>query len=229
MSTFGTTSQLARTLDLRRSLRRQVIGVAMLVVAAGAWRLSPLREPEPFTLAAIVVGSVTLLIQLVIAWSEREEADHYADELILAGFGETAPETPIGRAIAERLARLESRRARGALAEGLRWRVRLANGWTRPSPGYVRASALPPLTPAQRLVFREDRELIASIASRIEREPADPRALILAQRLITLPPELGRVHRVSREVDDVRGQFERVRIMIDGSSAAPDSTDQTST
>lgn len=215
MSSFGAASQLAHTLDLLRTVRRQVAAVALLVVAAGVWRLSPLHEPEPFTLATIVAGSATLAVELVFAWAEREEADHYADELILAGFCETTRQTPIGRAIARRLARLETPRARAALAQGLRWRIRLANGWTRPSPGYVRATSYPPLTPAQRLVFREDSELIAAIATRIEQEPADPRALIIAQRLITLPQTRDPTRRVSREADDVRTQLETVRILID--------------
>jgi hypothetical protein len=207
VSSLGSTSQLAHTLAMQRAIRRQVVAVALLVTAAAIWRLSPLHEPEPFTLAAIAVGSAILLIELTIAWSERGEADHYADDLILAGFSEPARRTPIGCAVARRLARLQSPRARRRLAEGLRWRVRLANGWTRPSPGYVRASAYPPLRPAQRQVFQEDSELIALIATRIQREAGDPRALIILERIITLPPNCDPHHRATIEADEVRQQL----------------------
>ncbi len=215
VSSFGPTSQLAHTLAVQRAIRRQLIAVVALLFVAGAWRLSPLHEPEPFTLVAMEIGAGILAVELALAWSEREETNHYADELILAGFADTTVCTPIGRAVARRMARLQSPRSRRRLAEALRWRVRLAEGWTRPSRGYVRASACPPLTAVQRNVFREDRDVVLAIAARIECAPADPRALITVERLITLPPECDPRVRIPVDVDGVRDQLRTVRDLID--------------
>ena len=135
VSSFGPTGQLAHTLAVQRAIRRQLIAVVALLLVAGAWRLSPLHEPEPFTLVAMEIGAVILAVELALAWSEREETNEPADELILAGFADTTVCTPIGRAVARRMTRLKSPRSRRRLAEALRWRVRLAEGWTRPSPG----------------------------------------------------------------------------------------------
>jgi hypothetical protein len=211
VASFAPTSQLAHTLDVRRAIRRQVIAVSILLAVAAGCRLSPLHEPEPLTLATIAVCGVILLVELGLAFWEQDEADRYADDLILAGFAGTTRSTPIGCAVARRLARLESSRARHRLAEDLRWRVRLANGWTRPSPGYMRASVLPPLSEAQRTVFREDSGVIAAIAARIEDEPADPRALVSLQRLITFPPGSEPVHRTSDQADELRDQLDTIR------------------
>lgn len=221
MSSFGSTSELAHTLVVQRAVRRQVVAVALLVTAAAVWRLTPLHEPEPFTLATIAIGSAILVIELAVAWSERAETDHYADELILAGFSEPMRRTPVGCAVANRRLRLQSPRTRRTLAEALRWRVRLANGWTRPSTGYVRASVYPPLSPAQREVFHADSDLIALIADRIQREPADPRALIILERLITLPPNCDPLHHTSIDADEIRGQLHTARQLINAPTESP--------
>ena len=215
MSSFGSTSQLAHTLAVQRAIRRQLIAVVLLLLVAAAWRLSPLHEPEPFTLVAIAIGTAILAVELALAWSEREETNHYADELILAGFADTTMCTPIGHAVGRRMARLQSERSRRTLAEALRWRVRLAYGWTRPSPGYVRACAYPPLSSAQRQVFQEDGDVVLAIAARIERAPADPRALITVERLITLPPDCDPRVRVPIDPDGVHDQLRTVRDLIE--------------
>jgi hypothetical protein len=214
MVSVGSTSKLAHTLSLRRSIRRQAIAVALLLIVAAAWRLSPLHEPEPLTLVILAIGSAVLVIELAAAWWEGEQADHYADELILTGFADTTPHTPIGCTVAHRVTRLESRHARRRLAHDLRWRVRLANGWTRLSPGYVRTSTAPPLSSAQRHLFQHERELIDGIATLIERGPVDPRALVILHRLITLPPTPEPRGHAAREADDLRHQLDTVRSLI---------------
>ena len=128
-----------------------------------------------------------------MSWAKHEEAIACADELILAGFFGDARRTRIEQAVSRRLCSIETPRARRRLANALRWRLRLADGTTRPSPGYIRASAFPPLGRSQRRVFLDERLLIAAMADRIEQAPVDPRALVILWGMVTGPPPLDEV------------------------------------
>lgn len=186
MTSICPTSQLARTLEVRRAIHTQAIAVFLVVVLAAAWRVSPLHEPEPLTLVLLAVASAAFVLELSLGWYEEVRAERFADELILTGFADLHLDTRIGRTVSARVTRLQSHRARRRLAEDLRWRVSLANGWTRPSAGYLRAAAFPPLDPAQREIVRAD--TVLDIAARIERTAAvDPRALIALHRFIQPP------------------------------------------
>ena len=86
-----------------------------------------------------------------------------------------------------RISSIESQRARHRLAQDIRWRLRLATGTARPSPGYIRACAFPPLGTAGRRVFLEEQPHLIEMADRIERPNVDPRALVILRRALTTP------------------------------------------
>jgi len=152
-----------------------------------------LHEPEPFIDVVLVVGSIGLVVELAVGWPKHEEAAECADELIFWGFCGDARRTPVERAVSDRLLSLEKPRSRRRLANDLRWRLKLAEGTARPSPGYIRASAFPPLGRSQRRVLMGERPLVTKLAARIEQAPVDSRALVILRRFVTVPPPLDAV------------------------------------
>jgi hypothetical protein len=182
------TSRLAHTLSTRRLLARQAVALGVFWSACAVARLSPFHEPEPITGILIVTGMFALWIVLAWGWKKRDDAISIADDLILLGYGGERRRTPVDCALADRIAAIESPRARHRLAVDLRWRLQLAAGTTRPSPGYVRACAFPPLGSVGRRVFMEEQLRIAHAADRIEESRVDPRALVLLWRIVTTPP-----------------------------------------
>jgi hypothetical protein len=179
---------LAQALSAERLLARQAAALGgFLGVCAGA-RLSPLHEPEPITGILILVSAVALAIVLASRWIKQDDATQFADDLILLGYAGERCRTPIDRALVGRIAVIESPRARHRLARDLRWRLRLAAGTARPSPGYIRASAFPPLGSAGRQVFLEEQLRLTRVTDRIDRSQVDPRALVILWRIVTTPP-----------------------------------------
>jgi hypothetical protein len=182
--------RLGKALTAQQLVAGQVIAVASFLCGCAAWRISPLHEPEPFTGIAIIVGSVGLAAMLTLAWWMRTKTTRCADDLILAGFRNLDAATPVGSALANRIDSIESRRCRRRLARGLRWRLQLAEGTIHPSPGYVRASVVPPLGSSERRVLLEERSRVSAMITCLERTPVDPQALVLLWRVITTPPSL---------------------------------------
>jgi len=184
------TFRLGRALTDQRAVVDQAAALGVLLAGCTMWRFSPLHEPEPFTGAAIAVGGLVLGAVVLVGWLRHEEAITCADDVILSGFLTTAQDTPVQRAVSHRLATIEKPRSRRRLASDLRWRLRLADGTARPSPGYMRASVLPPLGPSERHVFLDERQLVLAMTERLERAPAHPQALVILSRVVTAPPRL---------------------------------------
>jgi hypothetical protein len=86
----------------------------------------------------------------------------------------------VSRAVAERVARLESDRKRRSLADALRAHVELDRS---PAPPVPRCPAVPMLRG-----LGEHSEVVEQIATEFERGTCDPRAIIQVERLLTLPP-----------------------------------------
>jgi hypothetical protein len=184
------TSCLAQTLARRRAILRQCRALAGVLVGCAAWRLSPLGEPEAYTGLVLLIGSAALIVDLGVGSVERARATAYADELILSGFACQSARTPIERAVSDRLGWVEKPRVRHRLARDLRWRLRLADGTLRASPGYMRASVLPPLVAYERQALLAEYRRVREMADRIDRAPADPRALVLLWSVVSAPPSL---------------------------------------
>jgi hypothetical protein len=181
---------LARALATQRAIVDQATGLGVFLAGCAAWWLSPMHEPQPFIGAVIFIGAIALVVELAFGWATHEEAIMCADELILAGFSGDARRTPIERAVLHRVWSIEKPRERRRLADALRWRLRLADGTTRPSPGYIRACAFPPLTRSQRRALLDERPLVTEMANRVQQARVDPRALVILWGFLTLPPQL---------------------------------------
>jgi hypothetical protein len=184
------TSRLCRALADKRAVVDQAMELAVFLGGFAMWRLSPLREPEPFVGIVVVVGALVLAVVLMVGWSKREEATKRTDDLILSGFSTEADVTPIQRAVSHRLLAIEKPRSRRRLAADLRWRLKLADGSARPSAGYMRASVLPPLCPSERRVLLEQKALLLAMINRVEDAPVEPQALVILWRVVTTPPRL---------------------------------------
>jgi hypothetical protein len=196
------TSGLARKLETQRAMQRQLAALALFVAACLAWRVAPVHEPEPIVAIVAGIGSLLLMGEGIAARHQRDGAVACADDLILSGFWGQVGSTPIDRAVCSRVERIESQRARRRLAEDLRWRVRLAEGACRPSPGLIRASAFPPLG-RQRGVYLNQAPMILGLAAEIESHPVDPRALVILHRIVCLPP--------AQQDRDARAQEDELR------------------
>jgi hypothetical protein len=208
------TSGLAHTLATKRTLLHQAVGLGAFLGVCAIARFSPFHEPEPITGALILLGTAALTGLLVCCWATTHQATGFADELILQGHSGEGQRTPIDRALCARIAAIESAQSRHRLAEDLRWRLRLAAGTTRPSPGYIRACAFPPLGSVGRRVFLEEEAMLTQIVDRIEQSPVDPRALVILWRVVTRPPELestweGRTASEQATAEELRASLRR--------------------
>jgi hypothetical protein len=186
-STLG----LAHVLASRRAIGRQCLALAALLAGCLVWRLSPLGEPEPYVGLVLLVGGAILAVDLGLDRLERDRETRHADALIVAGFICEAARTPVEQAIRRRLEWVERPRSRHRLARALRWRLRIADGTVTPSPGYVRAAVLPPLVAYERQALLAEHAAVWAMADRVDRGPADPRALVLLWSVISTPPSLG--------------------------------------
>jgi hypothetical protein len=184
------TFRLGRALADERAVAVQAVALGVFLVGCAMWRLSPLHEPEPITGGALAVGGLVLGVVLLVGWVRHEQAITCADDVILSGLLTMARDTPVQRAVSHRLVSIEKPRSRRRLASDLRWRLKLADGTAHPSPGYVRASALPPLGPAERRVLVDERRLVLELAHRLEHAPAHPQAVVILSRVVTTPPRL---------------------------------------
>ena len=184
------TFRLGRALADQRAVADQATALGVFLGGCAMWRFSPLQEPEPLTGIVISVGGLVLGVVLMVGWSRHEEATMCTDDVILSGFLTLAHDTPVQRAVSHRLVSIEKPRSRRRLASDLRWRLELAAGTARPSPGYVRASVLPPLCPSERRVFLDERPLLVAMINRLEHAPVHPQALVILWRVVTTPPRL---------------------------------------
>jgi hypothetical protein len=194
--------------------------LAGALVGCAAWRVSPLGEPEPYTGLVLLLGSAVLVVHLWIGWVERVHTIAYADELILSGFTSASARTPIERAVSHRMLWVGKPRARHRLARNLRWRLRLADGTLGSSPGYVRASVLPPLVWYEREVLLAEYRHVREMADQIDQTPVDPRALVLLWSVVSAPPSLD--HSVGREAgDELRRRLRAAAAILASDSGDP--------
>lgn len=214
-------SGLAHALTTQRMLARQAVALGVFLGVCAVARLSPFHEPEPVTGVLILLGTLALAVELAWTWIAHDDVTSVADELILLGYSGDRRRTPVDRALSDRIASIETQRARHRLAQDLRWRVRLAAGTVRPSPGYIRACAFPPLGTVGRRVFLEEQPRLIEIADRIERSTVDPRALVTLWQLVTTPIPLagvgnGRTMSEEESAERLREVLQRACLFVDG-------------
>jgi hypothetical protein len=214
-------TRLAQALAGQQALIDQATRLGVFVAGCAVWRISPLNEPEPFVLFVVFVGLIALVVELAILWVRHEDVVASSDDLILAGFFGDARRTPIERAVSHRLSSIEKPRVRRRLADALRWRLRLADGTARLSPGYIRASAFPPLSRSQRRAILDERPLVTEMADRVQQRPVDPRALVILWGFVTLPPHLD-PQGDQRTYEELRGRLQKASALImEGTAATP--------
>jgi hypothetical protein len=132
--------------------------------------------------AVCAMAAVGTLVLSVANVYERDRGDRSADALIESGFRYEWRADAVSRAVAERVARLESERKRRGLADALRAHVELDRS---PAPPVPRCPAVPLLRG-----LGEHSEVVEQIATEFERGTCDPRAIIEVERLLTLPPAI---------------------------------------
>jgi len=196
-------ADLVSARSIERTLQRQR---EALVVLAGTAAAAPLVLPpgSDRLLGYVAAGAAVGIVAVSVAWIyERDRGDRSADVLIEEGFRYERRSDEVSRAVAERVARLESARKRRSLAEALRAHVELDR--TPRSPATVRCATAPVLRG-----LGEHCDVVERIAASFERGACDPRAIIQVERLLTTQPaatlpgeddpaELGhRLHRIAR-------------------------------
>ena len=184
------TRSLIDALTAQRVLVRQLVALGMFLAGCAAWRVAPLHEPEPFVGVVLLVGGLAMALDGGLAWAKHEEVKAWADDLIIRGYVPRGRRSPIERVVAHRRDWVIRARSRRRLAASLRWRLRLAQGRTRPTPGYVRASGFPALQQSESRVLLEELPLVNRLADRIEADRADPIALVLLWSVVSAPPSL---------------------------------------
>jgi hypothetical protein len=182
------TRNLIEALTAQRVVVRQLVALGAFLGACAAWRLLPMDAPEPFVGVVLLVGGLAMAFAAALAWAKHEDARSWTDDLIVSGYVPRGRGSPIERAVARRRTWVAGPRARRRLAGSLRWRLRLAQGRSRPSLGYVRASGFPTLARSECRALLEELPLVNRLADRIEADHADPTALVLLWSVISSPP-----------------------------------------
>lgn len=182
------TRNLIDALTAQQVIVRQIVALGAFLAGCAVWRVLPVHAPEPFVGVVLVVGGLVIAFDLALAWSKHEEARSWTDDLIVSGYVPRGRRSPIERAVARRRDWVARPRARRRLAGSLRWRLRLAQGRSRPSLGYMRASGFPTLVRSESRVLLEELPLVNRLADQIEADRADPTALVLLWSVISAPP-----------------------------------------
>ena len=162
-----------------RILRRQRDALAA-VAATAACGLALAGTIRMLVAVAIAAAAGTVVVSATGVY-QRDRGDGAADVLIESGFRYEDRQDAVSRAIADRVARLESDRTRRSLAGALRAHVEL----DRDAPRRVAAGC--PAVPVLR-GLGDHSEVVERIAADLERGVCDPRAIIRVERLLTMPP-----------------------------------------
>ena len=192
-------AELLSARSIERTLRRQRNTLAAVAAAAGL-AVAP-AGPSRMLGTVCAIAVIGMLVVSVAGVYERDRGDRSADALIEGGFRFERRDDAVSRAVAERVARLESDRKRRSLADALRAHVELDRS---PPPPVPRCPAAPVLRG-----LGEHSEVVERIATEFERGTCDPRAIIQVERLLTLPPAMPpddddraelahRLHRIAR-------------------------------
>lgn len=163
-----------------RTLQRQREALALLAGSACAGLLVLPPGPERLLGCVAAVAAAGVVVISVARVYERDRGDRSADALIEEGFRYERRSDAVSRAIAERVARLESDRKRRSLAEALRASAELDQA--RRSPAALRCATVPVLRG-----LGDHRDVVERIAASFERGACDPRAIIQVERLLTMP------------------------------------------
>jgi hypothetical protein len=182
------TSALAHAVAIERALQRQCAALAAMTALATAWAAAGLPDPTHFAVAMAGVAGALLALELLLRNRASTQAASAADALILETGSAWRGRTPVACAVRRRTEWIDRPRSRRRLARALRRRLALADGSLAISPGYMLAAGLPPLVAHERQALLAEYALLRSLADRVERASADPRALIVLWSIVLTPP-----------------------------------------
>jgi hypothetical protein len=174
-------AELVSARAIERTLQRQCEALGVLAGTAAAALLVLPPGPERLLGYVAACAAVGIVVVSVARVYERDRGDRSADALIEDGFRYERRSDAVSRAVAERVARLESDRKRRSLAEALRAHIELDR--VPRSPATIRCSAVPVLRG-----LGDHSDVVERIATSFERGACDPRAIIRVERLLTMPP-----------------------------------------
>jgi hypothetical protein len=167
--------------SIERTLQRQREALALLAGSACAGLLVLPPGPERLLGCVAAAAAAGVVVVSVVRAYERDRGDRSADTLIEEGFRYERRSDAVSRAVAERVARLESDRKRRSLADALRAHVELDHAPR--SPAAIRCATVPVLRG-----LGDHSDVVEQIAASFERGACDPRAIIQVERLLTMPP-----------------------------------------
>jgi hypothetical protein len=172
-------ADLVSARSTERILRRQRNALCLLAGTAAAG-LALADTNRLLVTVALAAAAGTVIVSAARVY-ERDRGDRSADALIESGFRSEGREDAVSRAVADRVAGLESDRTRRSLAGALRAHIEI----DRDAPRRMAAGC--PAVPVLR-GLGEHSEVVERIASDLERGVCDPRAIIRVERLLTTPP-----------------------------------------
>jgi hypothetical protein len=168
--------------SIERTLQRQRETLALLAgIACTGLIVLPPAAPDRLLACVAAAAAVGVVVVSVARAYERDRGDRSADALIEEGFRYDRRSDAVSRAVAERVARLESEQKRRSLADALRAHVELDQAPR--SPAALRYATAPVLRG-----LGDHPDVVERIATTFERGACDPRAIIQVERLLTMPP-----------------------------------------
>lgn len=172
-------ADLSEALAWRRRLVYLAAVIGLAIAASLGWRAAESGGLVPNV--APLLGLAACGVVLSLCWSRHRDAIAAADDLILAN-AVVDHDSAAGRAVTQRRRSLESRRHRESLAEDLRWQLRLADEAAAAKIAGRQPKTISTLNAEQRSALIADRAHVTAMASTVELNEVDPRALILLWR-----------------------------------------------
>lgn len=206
-------AELVEARTAQRARGRDCAMLGALAGGAGLWLgagVSPLR---PFATCVALLASLAAAIELLLTMAGRDRGDRCADDLIVSGFDAQGRADAVSLAVDARRRELCSSAARRRLARAVRTAVRVESA--RGSRLARQVTALPPVRG-----LAANAALAELVATRLEQEPCDPRAVILVARILEPQSDLLAWPSLRERDRQVRGDLLRVARMLDSASEA---------
>jgi hypothetical protein len=184
-----------------------------LAGAAGLWLAAGGASFRSFAACVAALAALAAGLELILSLSGRDRGDRCADDMIVAGFHANGRADPVSLAVEARRRELSSPATRRRLADAIRRAVRVE--CARGSRLARQVSALPPVRG-----LAANAALAELIATRLEQEPCDPRAVVLVARILEPQSDLVAWPSLLERNRQVRGDLLHVARLLDAASEA---------
>jgi hypothetical protein len=166
---------LNRTLASQQAARTRRRVYAVIAAFGVGWAIAAASGQRGLGVVIAAIAATGVLAETAVAFHRRRGADRIADALIEQRFAAEGRSDAVSATVQRRVQALTSQRRRSELAGQLRWHVRLE-----------RRGRQWPVTSTRSYLDHE--QLVEEVADLLECAPPEPRASILATRLLTTPP-----------------------------------------